>query len=140
MQPPLASIDAVHRYPSAGQRSGDCLAQLYWSWLDRAWGPLVRVDASADAVCVHLFGLPAIKLGALGNGDYTVQGGLLARPGGRFQFRSTEAQAEAALIAFRPTLPAWLYWPTHGVAHDWTMRRFGRHLARLDATLQEPRP
>jgi hypothetical protein len=139
MTPPVASIASVHRYPSRAQRSGASLAGLYWAWLDRAWGPLVRVNAGVDEVNIRLLGLSAIVLRARGAGDYAVQGGLLARPGGRFQFRSTEAHAEAALEEFRPTLPTWLYRSTHGVAHEWTMRRFGRHLARLDTTLEEPR-
>lgn len=131
------TVDSVHRYPNGSRRTGAALARLYWAWLDGAWGPFVAVSVRPDAVFIRLMGLTAIHLGATSPGDYEVRGGLLARPGGRLRFHATAALAVAALLDFRPTLPVWLYRRTHGPIHEHTMRRFGRHLARLDEHLEE---
>jgi hypothetical protein len=131
------TIESVHRYSRASGRTGEAVAREYWSWLDGAWGPFVRVQVAAEGVCIFLFGLKAISLASADPGDYAVRGGLLARPGGTFRFFCTPEHAVAALLDFRPTLPHWLYRLSHGRAHEWTMRRFGRHLARLDAHAAE---
>ena len=140
MAQPPATIDSVHRYPSRSLRSSEALALLYWTWLDRAWGPVVRVGVQPEGVQIRTLGLAAIELRTQEAGDYAVQGGMLARPGGRFVFASSEEVAEAALLGFHPSLPVWLYRLTHGAVHEWTMRRFGRHLARIDGHLEEPLP
>lgn len=132
-----ATIDSVQRYALAPGRTGEAVAREYWAWLDGAWGPLVGVQVASEGVCIRLCGLEAISLASTGTGDYAVLGGLLARPGGTFCFSSTPEHAVAALLDFRPALPHWLYRMSHGLAHEWTMRRFGRHLARLDAHVSE---
>ncbi len=137
---PPTTIESVHRYPVSPGRTAESVARSYWSWLDGAWGPLVHVNVADNTVVISLLGAQAITLQATSPADYAVRGGLLARPGGHFRFSCTPEHAVAALLDFRPALPLWLYRLSHGPAHTWTMRRFGRHLAQLDAHAVEETP
>lgn len=136
MPPRPTTIDSIHRYPPLPGCTGAEVARQYWTWLDGAWGALVDVEVTAAGVHIQLLGLRAIELSTTGAGDYAVRGGLLAKPGGRFRFSCTPEDAVAALLAFRPALPLWVYRLSHGLAHEWTMRRFGRHLARRHGPTQ----
>lgn len=133
--PPMTgSVTSIQRMPSRVPPSGSELAGIYWTWLNTAWGPLVNVRLDEEQVTILALGLPAIVLRTTGPGSYALEGGFLAQPGGVFAFRSFEAEVETALEEFRPALPLWLYRPTHGLAHLWTMQRFRRHLVRREAT------
>ena len=132
------TIDSVHRYPVVPYSSGEHVAQEYWRWLDRAWGPLVSVHVTELGVRIRLLGIDAVVLAMTGMGLYEICGGLLARAGGQFRFSCTADHAEAALLDFRPALPTWLYRLSHGPVHEWTMRRFGRHFTRTVRLHQQP--
>ena len=67
---------------------------------------------------------------------FEVSGGLLAgRAIGfpRLEFRTVPGgdHALAAVHEFHPRLPWWLYAHTQARGHQWVMRRFERHLARV---------
>jgi hypothetical protein len=128
------TVSSRQRYPRGAVATARELADLYFSWLARAWGPLVRVDDARPArLAIRLLGARAIDLQAAdGDADarFRVQGGLLARPGGEFCFEVDGDDARISLTGFRPRLPLWLYRWSHGPAHTWTMARFGRFLRR----------
>ena len=127
-------VDSEHRYENPDARTSSELAELYWVWLDKAWGPLVQVRSDQDSVDIHVLTMSVIRLERQGSSGFAVAGGVLARPGGRFHFHTMADILIASLEGFRPRLPLWLYRLSHGPMHEWTMRRFGSHLAALEAT------
>lgn len=131
----MPTVDSIQRYPALADPSAAELAGLYWSWLDGALGPLVSVRIELQRVTIFLLGLRAILLTLKRPGAYSVDGGLLARPGGHFTFEADEQGSVTSLTGFSPTLPLWLYKPTHGWVHEWTMRRFARFLAQREARI-----
>ena len=117
-------VDSEQHYPAGRGLTGAELASLYWTWLDGAWGPLVRVRTIGERVVILQAGAP---------GSYQVIGGALARPGGQFRFSAGQQGSVASLTGFRPRLPLWIYRLSHGPMHRWTMARFGRHLNALES-------
>ena len=130
---PSQGVNSIQRMSSPSSPSGPEVAAIYWAWLNKAWGPLVDILFAEQRISILVLGIPAIVLRVAGPGTYELEGGLLAQPGGVFAFRARDTEVETALEGFRPTLPLWLYHPTHGLLHEWTMRRFRRHLTSLEA-------
>ena len=119
-------VDSEQHYPAGRGLTGAELASLYWTWLDGAWGPLVRVRTIGERVEILLGRVAVVILEAGAPGSYQVIGGALARPGGQVRF-------SAGQQGIRPRLPLWIYRLSHGPMHRWTMARFGRHLNALES-------
>lgn len=138
-------VRSVHRMHLPPGRDAVWVAREYMTWLPQALGPMLRVETEGDRTCLHAGPLatPLLEL-TLSPERSTpdrqllyVTGGRLAdveassRP--RLEFRVVEGGAAvlAAVHDFAPRLPWPIYIVTQAQAHDWVMRRFGRHLRQL---------
>jgi uncharacterized protein YbjT (DUF2867 family) len=141
----LRTVRSVQRLPLPRGKSSDWTAQEYMRWLPKAMLPLLHVSVDASRVCRFFpIGLrtPLLVLeyakdrSAEDRALFYIRGGLLARVvgRGRLEFRSFFGGAFqlAAVHDYVPRLPWPIYACTQAVGHLWIMRRFGKHLKRLD--------
>jgi len=130
-------VTSTQRYAITSSECADEVASEYFNWLSTAWGPLVQVRISAQAIIIQLLRQPAIRMKAIATHQsivgFEIVGGFLARPGGRMTFSRSGDAVQVNLEEFKPRLPLWIYRFTHGPVHEWTMARFGRHLQKRNA-------
>jgi hypothetical protein len=125
-------------------RDAAFVAQEYMRWLPRLLPWFLRVHVEKDGLCTFRFRWLPLSLLELrfsperSTSDrqlFYIEGGILARGGGRgrFEFRETLQRQSilAAIHDFSPRLPWFIYIFTQAPIHLWVMRRFARHLAAM---------
>jgi uncharacterized protein YbjT (DUF2867 family) len=142
---PASGVRSVQRIPLPAGRDAEWAAHEYMRWLPGGVWPALRVEVDDERTC-RFYGpgvkRPLLELrfarerSASDRQLFYVTGGLLARPTerGRLEFRVTPDGRHllTAIHEFQPRLPWLIYRFTQAIVHRRVMRRFGKHLGRLE--------
>lgn len=135
------TVRSIQRYPMPSSNNASSMKDLYFSWLAKAFWPMVRVKKSDRCIQIYFANTQWLMLefkeDPSSKSDMCklqITGGLLqARPAqGFFEFR-TVLQNKYALVAihdFKPALPWYLYTLTQAQLHLLVMARFRGKLLR----------
>ncbi len=139
------TVRSVQRLPAPRGRDAKWAVDEYLRWLPATLGPWMSGEVDEHRTCrfyVPIWSEPALVLEYVPEASrpnrqlFRIAGGFLAgaEEAGEFEFRLV-FDGEALMTAihdFRPALPWWLYVLTQARVHLSVMRRFGRHLRRLE--------
>lgn len=147
------TVRSIQRLPRPEAASAEQIAHEYLRWLPVFLRHLLVVEVEGDTARFRLRPmrrpLLVLELSRARSEPeralFYVTGGLLARVEGRtgrLEFRVVPGGRHvlAAIHEFTPALPWYLYLVTQALVHLVVMRRFGAHLARLDAKSLGARP
>ncbi|NDV62940.1 NAD(P)H-binding protein [Puniceicoccales bacterium CK1056] len=140
-------VRSVQRMMLPGNRKADWVTEEYFRWLPKALGPFIksyspRTNAHRLSLIFKSWVLIEFTLSPQRSSPdrqlLYITGGWLANykdnRKGRIEFREM-LDRRCLIIAihdFTPKLPWHLYRRTQAVFHLWVMRRFDRHLARIE--------
>lgn len=130
----------------AGTLDGEALRESYARAVGRLTFGLVRFHDDAvwvGRVAVIRFGAPQVGPDFV---EWPIEGGLLARPGGRWRIEAAGGRVTATAIDHRPVLPRPLYDLSHLLVHLLVTRLYLRRMKKkrggngrpLNVERQEP--
>ncbi|MBR06276.1 MAG: epimerase [Rickettsiales bacterium] len=138
------TVRSVQRLPNSAAMNAIEVSEEYLSWLPKSFKYLIKVEDNDQFVSFQLFGQPLLRLQYVRDRSddkrqlFYIVGGLLAKRTdyGWLEFRSVLGgkYVVSAIHEFVPRLPWFVYVNTQAVLHLWVMKRFGKHLSRLDET------
>lgn len=143
----ISFVQSVQRLPVPRTWDMTHVASHYLNWLLKVLGVFFKLKKNGDelAICFFLIKEPLLVLNFSrertfpGRELFYITGGVLVKeyPRSRLEFRklADEKCFIAAIHAFRPALPWYIYRFTQAPIHKFVMTLFGKHLEDIDKAI-----